>query len=106
MQGKKRAKGRNSTCSDACFVPKPFYAFQVGGPDSLAVLRENQAHLPHRVLKIGASPSTARSGGVLLERGLAEAMMAVRCALPCMEVGCILVAGREHFHFELWVQAF
>ncbi len=103
----KRAKGLTVTCSAACFVPKPFTPFQWVAQDTLAMLREKQAHL-RSVLKIRGVTFNWHDPEVsFLEACFARGDRRLSDVLyRAWKLGCILDGWTEHFHFDLWMQAF
>lgn len=103
----KRAKGLRITCSTAVFVPKPFTPFQWCAQDTLETVREKQQEL-RRLLNIrGVSFNWHDSSVSQMEACFATGDRRLADVLyRAWELGCLLDGWSEHFHYELWLQAF
>ena len=102
-----RPAGIGVTISVACFVPKPFTAFQWEKQDSFEALIKKQSHLrgciTDRRIKYNYHEAKVSFIEAVLTRGdrrLAPAIAAV------VEDGAYLDAWEEGFDFERWMRAF
>ena len=103
-----KGKAPTVTISVACFVPKPFTAFQWNGQDSLEELIRKQDHLRDCVhgkkhirynwheAKVSRIEAVFARGDRRLSRALIEAH----------RLGEKFDGWDEHFSYDLWMQAF
>ncbi len=103
----KRAKGLRITCSASVFVPKAFTPFQWRPQDTLEVIKQKQQEL-RKLLNIrGVSfqwhdplVSQLEACFAVGDRRLSDVLY------RAWELGCLLDGWNEHFHYDLWMQAF
>lgn len=104
-----RVKGKNPqvTLSCACFIPKPFTAFQWDAQDSLEQLSEKQQHLRSVIsdkhIKYNYHDAKMSRVEAALARGdrrLCAVMLETR------KLGMEFDAWDEHFSYEKWEKAF
>lgn len=102
-----RPRGVGVTISVACFVPKPFTAFQWEKQDSFEMLSEKQEHLKKCITdkRIRYTYHDAKTSFIeaIFTRGDRRLS---RVILRAVEMGAYLDAWDECFDFERWMQAF
>ncbi len=102
-----RPRGVGVTISVACFVPKPFTAFQWEKQDTFETLAEKQEHLRSCITdrRIRYTYHDAKTSFIeaVFTRGDRRLSRAI---LRAVELGAYLDAWDECFDFDRWMQAF
>ncbi len=102
-----RPRGVGVTISVACFVPKPFTAFQWEKQDTFETLAEKQEHLKACITdrRIRYTYHDAKTSFIeaVFTRGDRRLSRAI---LRAVELGAYLDAWDECFDFDRWMQAF
>ncbi len=103
-----KSRGVTVTISVACFVPKPFTAFQWEGQDELEVLREKQMFLADRITDRKRIRYTWHDAHVShIEAVFARGNRRLSAALlRAHELGVKFDGWDEYFNFDKWMQAF
>ena len=104
-----RVKGRHPlvTLSCACFIPKPFTAFQWDAQDSLEELDRKQQYLRERITDKRVKYNYHDAKGSRIEAALARGDRRL-CAvmLEAHRLGMCFDAWDEYFSYEKWEKAF
>ena len=102
-----RTKGLRIAASASVFVPKPYTPFQWCAQDTPEAIREKQQSLRQMLNIRGVSfhwhdPLVSRLEACfsLGDRRMADVLY------RAYELGCRLDGWSEHFHYDLWMQAF
>ncbi|MGI6752483.1 MAG: TIGR03960 family B12-binding radical SAM protein [Anaerovoracaceae bacterium] len=105
--GKKNARF-NLNISVSNFVPKAHTPFQWSSQDDLETFVEKQVYLREKLRGIkGVTFSYHGAENSVLEGALARGDRKVSKAIKrAWELGCKFDSWREHFNYNLWVQAF
>lgn len=103
----KRMKGLRVTCSASVFVPKPFTPFQWCAQDTVSQVREKQQALRKLLAIRGVTFHWHESTVSQMEACFAVGDRRMADVLyRAWELGCLLDGWTEHFHYDLWLQAF
>ena len=102
-----RPRGVGVTISVACFVPKPFTAFQWEKQDSFDALAEKQEHLRQCITdrRIRYTYHDAKTSFIEAVFTRGDRRLS-RVLLRAVELGAYLDAWDECFDFDRWMQAF
>ena len=103
-----RAKGLRVTCSASVFVPKPFTPFQWCAQDTMETIKAKQMVLRRLLSAVRGvtfhwhepSLSFLEACFAVGDRRMADVLY------RAWELGCKLDGWNEHFHYQLWMQAF
>ena len=103
-----KARGINVTISVACFVPKPFTAFQWEAQDELEVLMQKQMYLAEKITDRKHIRYTWHDAHVShIEAVFARGSRKLSAALlRAHELGVKFDGWDEYFDFDKWMQAF
>ena len=104
-----RVKGRHpqATLSCACFIPKPFTAFQWDAQNTLEELSEKQKYLRERITDKRVRYNYHDAKASRIEAALARGNRRL-CAvmLEAFKLGMKFDSWDEHFSYEKWEKAF
>ena len=104
-----RVKGKHPlvTLSCACFIPKPFTAFQWDAQDSLSELDRKQQYLRSKINDKRVKYNYHDAKASRVEAALARGDRRVSAALiEARKLGMEFDAWDEHFSYEKWEKAF
>lgn len=102
-----RVKGLRVTCSASSFVPKPLTPFQWEGQDRMETIIEKQNYLREALKIKGVTFHWHEPELSYLEATFSRGDRRMGLVLKrAFELGCVLDGWREHFRFDLWMQAF
>ena len=104
-----RVKGRHPlvTLSCACFIPKPFTAFQWDAQDSLEELDKKQQYLRGRINDKRVKYNYHDAKGSRIEAALARGDRRLSAVmLEAHKLGMCFDAWDEYFSYEKWEKAF
>ena len=103
-----RPKGRPTvTLSCACFIPKPFTAFQWDAQDSLEELDKKQQYLRSKITDKCVKYNYHDAKGSRIEAALARGDRRLSAVLlKAFESGMHFDAWDEHFSYEKWEKCF
>ena len=104
-----RVKGRHPqvTLSCACFIPKPFTAFQWDAQDSLETLSEKQKYLREKITDKRVKYNYHGAKSSRIEAALARGDRRLGAVLyETRKLGMEFDAWDEHFSYEKWETAF
>lgn len=103
----KKGKGLKVTVSASSFVPKAGTPFQWEPQDSLDTLREKQNYLKSRIRNRKITFNWHDAKLSVIEGVFARGDRKLAAALErAWRLGCKFDGWTEHFHYELWMQAF
>ena len=103
-----KARSVNVTVSVACFVPKPFTAFQWDAQDTMEVLRDKQKHLADRItdrkhIRYNWHDAEVSRLEAVFARGNRRLSAVL---LKAHEMGLKFDAWDEFFDYDAWMRAF
>lgn len=103
-----KARGVNVTVSVACFVPKPFTAFQWEAQDDLDVLMQKQMYLAEKItdrkhIRYNWHDAHVSHIEAVFARGSRKLSAAL---LRAHELGVKFDGWDEYFSYDKWMQAF
>ena len=102
-----RGKHPQVTLSCACFIPKPFTAFQWDAQDSLEMLSEKQQHLRGKITDKRVKYNYHDAKASRIEAALARGDRRLSAVLlETRRLGMEFDAWDEHFSYEKWETAF
>lgn len=102
-----RARGLKITCSASSFVPKPFTPFQWEPQATLEAIKEKQAYLRKALSVKGVTFHWHEPEVSVMEACFARGDRKMADVLyEAWRLGCRLDGWTEHFHYDLWMQAF
>lgn len=103
----KRGRGLNISLSSSTFVPKPFTPFQWAAQDDMETIRHKHALLREALRIKGVAfswndPELSRMEACISrgDRRLGQVIY------RAWQLGCRLDGWREHFKYDVWMQAF
>jgi len=107
VDSKKRRGRPEITISTANFVPKPFTPFQWFGQNSVEEFNEKHNYLKTEIKNSKINYNYHGSWESTIEGVIARGDRRLNeLQIKAYELGCKFDGWREHFNYELWVQAF
>ncbi len=103
----KRGKGLSISLSSSTFVPKPFTPFQWDAQDDMDTIRRKHALLRETLRIKGVSFSWNDAELSRMEACVSRGdRRLAQVILRAWQLGCRMDGWREHFRYDLWMQAF